>query len=90
MKIKCMKCNQVFDIPNGSCPICFSEVLGKLNDITDPDKRFDELSEFINNLSAFDYERGLHNAKCTNQIMEDGLNNFILNEEDPFDTFVFN
>ena len=72
-KIKCNKCGQIFEIPKGNCPICFSDVLGDISDIEDSDKRFDELTEFINNLTSFDYERGLHNAKCENQLTEDGI-----------------
>ena len=69
-KVKCKVCNQEFTIPRGTCPICFSDVLGRLSDIEDIDERFDKLNNFIQNLTAYDYERGLHNAKCKNQLDE--------------------
>ena len=68
-KIKCKKCGMVFKIPEGNCLICFGDVLGKINDIEDSDKRHEELTNFINELTAFDYERGIHNAKCNNELI---------------------
>jgi hypothetical protein len=69
-KFKCQLCGEEFEIPKGSCPICFSDVLGDINDIEDKNKRFDKLTEFINELTAYDYERGHHNAKCANTLTE--------------------
>jgi hypothetical protein len=86
-KIKCVKCGQIFEIPKGSCPICFSDVLGDIVDITDADKRFGELTDFINELCAYDYERGEHNAKCENQLTEDGIiDGFDFEEVEKLDT----
>ena len=68
MKIKCKICDQIFKIPKGSCPICFGDFLGEINDIEDSEERFEKLSDFINELSAFDYNRGFHNAKCNNRL----------------------
>ena len=67
-KIKCLKCGQIFEIPKGNCPICFSDILGELSDTEDEDKRVELLTVFINELCTYDYERGLHNAKCVNQL----------------------
>lgn len=67
-KLKCPKCGKIFEIPEGTCPICFDNVLGHINETKDEDERFEKLSEFINELTAFDYERGEHNAKCENQM----------------------
>lgn len=72
-KIKCMKCGEIFEIPKGNCPICFGDALGDIIDIEDSDKRFGELTDFINNLTCFDYKRGVHNTKCKNQLTEDGI-----------------
>ena len=72
-KIKCIKCGEIFEIPKGNCTICFGDELGELADIKDEDKRHEELTVFINNLTSFDYDRGFHNAKCINQLESDCL-----------------
>lgn len=73
MKIKCKECGKVFVIPDGSCTICFSDILGEIMDIKNTDDRLEKVSEFINELTTFDYERGIHNAKCKNELDTSGI-----------------
>lgn len=40
----------------GLCDICFGDVLGKINDLENQEKRFFELSDFINELLGHDIE----------------------------------
>lgn len=75
-QIKCNSCGQVFEVPDGTCPICFGNHLGDLCDIEDREDRFYELQTFINNLTRYDYERGLHNAKCSNQLDGEEIDDF--------------
>lgn len=63
-KVKCKLCGQEFTTPEGDCPICFSDVLGDINNIKDNDERLEKLSDFINELTSYDYDRGVHNANC--------------------------
>lgn len=72
MKLKCKKCGKVLEIPKGSCTICFGDVLGQISNIVNQDMRLQKLTDFINEISAFDYERGLHNAKCDNELTISG------------------
>ena len=81
-KIKCLKCGQIFEIPKGNCTICFSDVLGDILDEKDEDERFGNLTDFINELTTFDYERGFHNAKCKNQF-HGGILGFEFEEVNP-------
>lgn len=73
MKIKCKECGKVFEIPDGICTICFSDILGEIMDIKNGDDRLEKVSVFINELTTFDYKRGLHNAKCKNQLDSNGI-----------------
>ena len=73
VKIKCKICSQILEIPTGSCPICFSDVLDDILEEKDEDKRFGNLTDFINILTNFDYERGVHNTKCKNDLDIDGI-----------------
>lgn len=68
MKIICTKCGKIFTVPKGDCVTCFGDELGKLNDIKEKEDRFYALNGFINNLTEYDYQRGLHNAKCVNKL----------------------
>lgn len=80
-KIQCNECKQIFEVPNASCPLCFSNYLGRIIDQEDDSENSGKMSDLtilINRLCNFEYDRGLHNAKCQNQL-----------EIEVFDSFKF-
>jgi hypothetical protein len=69
-RYKCTKCGWVFEIPIGNDIICFSEYLHDFIDKLPESKNVFE--QWIQDTLMHEYERGLHNAKCENQLHEEG------------------
>jgi len=72
-KIKCNECGFVIEVPKGTCQNCFSDILGDLCDIEDFDLRLEKITDFINELCHFEYQRGQHNLVCENKLDLDGV-----------------
>jgi len=72
-KTKCNKCGFVIEVPKGTCQNCFSDILGDLCDIEDFDLRLEKITDFINELCHFEYQRGQHNLVCENKLDLDGV-----------------
>lgn len=88
MILQCVKCNFKIEIPlhDKICPICFSDYLDNINKIQDNEKRYDELTIFINELISFEHLRTKHNLSCEHKIDFDGnydLDNWIEINKNP-------